>query len=767
MSGSAAQAQQSGTVQTAQQQDAKQRSAKRNKKKPPAAVAQTEQVRNANAQAGPRAATWLDTITIVATKTPERAIDSLAPVSAVSLSQIQGLQPDRVGNVLRTIPGVSLMDRGDEPATSVNIRGLQDFGRVAVVVDGARQNYQRSGHNANGAFFLDPELIGGIDVVRGPSANIYGSGAIGGVVSFRTKDIDDVVRPGERWGVDISGTGGSNQARGMASGFAGIRLNPQNDLFGGVVYRNNSNYKDGDGTIISNSNSEVQAGLLKLTTRPWDGHQIKFGGVAQQFDYSIGQPNRGPTTAAAPLAAIAGSSVYDSTVQNYTGTINWRYSKPDDNLFDWSSTFYGNRTENNQTKTYNNRITTGGGICPLNAPGNDISGCVGDGRGYRLDTIGGDFNNTSRFEMGDWRNAVTVGFDAFNDHVGTFDTRGNSNITTPGGERTVSGAFAQVKSNYSTWLEVIGAARYDRYELSSLTAGSSGDRLSPKITIGVTPVAGFTPYVSYAEGYRAPSITETLIAGSHATGGGPGLFRCLDGRLGLFCFLQNPNLRPEVGKNKEVGVNLKYDGVFTQGDTFRGKLNVFRNDVDDYIDLVASPPEFSLLGPAVGRFSRNYQYQNLPGGARIQGFEGELVYDAGLWFASVAGNYMEGENKLTGVGLSTLIMPRKIATTAGVRFLERRLTLSAQWLSFASNTDVPAGYLPATSGDLLNFYLAYNPTPDIALGFSVENALNKYYRPYAIPGSSTDGTTQNDVLFSSPGPGLTFKGGFRVHFGGA
>jgi hemoglobin/transferrin/lactoferrin receptor protein len=144
-----------------------------------------------------------------------------------------------------------------------------------------------------------------------------------------------------------------------------------------------------------------------------------------------------------------------------------------------------------------------------------------------------------------------------------------------------------------------------------------------------------------------------------------------------------------------------------------------------------------------------------------------MVYDAGLWFVSVAGNYMEGEDKRTGVGLANLIMPRKIATTAGVRFLERRLTLSAQWISFASNADVPAGYLPATSGDLLNFYLAYNPTPDIALNFSVENALNKYYRPYAIPGASTDGQTQNDVLWSSPGPGLTFKGGFRVHFGGA
>ena len=58
----------------------------------------------------------------------------------------------------------------------------------------------------------------------------------------------------------------------------------------------------------------------------------------------------------------------------------------------------------------------------------------------------------------------------------------------------------------------MSAIRYDRYDLDSATVSTGGDRFSPKITVGVTPVAGFTPYVSYAEGYRAPSITETLIA---------------------------------------------------------------------------------------------------------------------------------------------------------------------------------------------------------------------------------------------------------------
>src|SRR4029079_13546763 len=115
------------------------------------------------------------------------------------MEQIQGLQPNRLSDIFYNVPGVSFQERGDDPATVINIRGLQDFGRVAVVIDGARQNFQRTGHNADGVFYLEPELIGGHDGVRGPVANIYGSGAIGGVVSFRTKDVDDVLKAGERW----------------------------------------------------------------------------------------------------------------------------------------------------------------------------------------------------------------------------------------------------------------------------------------------------------------------------------------------------------------------------------------------------------------------------------------------------------------------------------------------------------------------------------------------------------------------------------------
>ena len=762
----------SGFAQTVDQaaqsaRPAKPRQAKRKPAKPQADQQQaSSSVWDARAQAivGLQA---LDTITAAASKTEERAVDALAPVSVVTSAQIEGRQASTIGDLIYNVPGVWVQNRGDEPSTSINIRGLQDFGRVAVVVDGARQNYQRTGHFANGSFFLNPELVSGIDIVRGPTANIYGSGAIGGVASFRTKDIEDVVRAGERWGVDMKTVVGSNYGRALGSAFGGVHVNPNVDVFAGGTYSTQENYKDGTGYEVANTGNRLSSGIAKLTLRPADGHEVKLGTIFQEDLYTVGQPPRKAgdpnSTNANGTNNLGGTSIYKSDVKNYTTTLGWKYNQPDDQLFDWDSKIYWNRTENDQVKTAHTSTTPSaycGGV-----PGNPVSGCIGSTRGYLLDTYGIDLHNTSRFVTGDWRHAVTYGLDAFQDQVSSRDTTGTSEITTPGGKRTVSGGFVQWKTNYTSMLEVISALRYDNYQLSSGSTSSSGDRLSPKITVALVPTAIVTPYVSYAEGYRAPSTTETLITGSH-TSASPfdAFFRCPSGTPGpgadsTFCFVSNPNLRPEVGKNKEIGFNLKKNDLFVAGDTLRGKINIFRNDVENFIDLVnyGAP----LGGP--GGPMPFYQYQNIAE-ARIQGFEAETMYDANLWFFGLSGTYQNGKNVQTGFGLSS-IPPQKITTTAGVRLLDRTLILSMMWTSAIANTDIPTNYLPATSYDLVNLYLQYQPTRDLTLNFSVENLLNQYYRPYALPaGSTTD--TQNDVKWASAGAGLVVKGGLKYHFGG-
>ena len=705
----------------------------------------------------------LDEITVAASKTEERAIDAIAPVSIVTLEEIQKRQASKIGDLIYNLPGVWLQDRGDEPSTSINIRGLQDFGRVAVVVDGARQNYQRTGHFANGSFFLNPELVGGIDIVRGPTANIYGSGAIGGVASFRTKDVQDVVRLGERWGVDTNTVFGTNSGRALGSIFGGAHVNPNVDIFAAGTYSTQNNYKDGTNFEVANTANRLSAGIAKITVRPADGHEVKLGHVFQEDVFNVGQPARraGDPNSTNPNGTnnLGGTSVYRSDVKNYTTTLGWKYAEPGNNLFDWDSKVYWNRTDNDQVKIAHNSAGAVGN-CAGGQPGNSITGCVGDPRGYRIDTIGFDVYNTSRFNAGDVRNALTYGVDGFRDEVSGFDKSGNSNKTTPSGERTVGGGFIQWKANYSSLVEMVAAIRYDNYKLESAIGGSKGDRFSPKITIGLMPAAVLTPYVSYAEGYRSPTITETLVTGAHAATG-PGMGGnsvCPDGSTGFFCFIANPNLRPEVGMNKEVGVNLKKNDLFAIGDSLRGKFNVFQNDVQDFIDAVVFVCPAPLLSC--------YQYRNIAA-AKIRGFEAETLYDANTWFVGVSGSLQEGRNVQTNIGLYS-IPSRKITTTAGLRFFDNRLIVSALWTNVKGNTDIPANYLPATSYDLVNVYLTAKPTKDMSLQFSAENLLNVYYRPYAVPGVDPNpgGGTQNDVKWASAGAGITFKGGLRYHFGG-
>ena len=97
-----------------------------------------------------------------------------------------------------------------------------------------------------------------------------------------------------------------NQGRGLGSLFGAARANQNVDLFAGGIYRAQSDYKDGNGDIVPNSGNKVGSALGKVTVRPADGHEVKLGGLFQDFLYNFGQPNRGPV----PPTSNQGTSVY-------------------------------------------------------------------------------------------------------------------------------------------------------------------------------------------------------------------------------------------------------------------------------------------------------------------------------------------------------------------------------------------------------------------------------------------------------------------------
>jgi hemoglobin/transferrin/lactoferrin receptor protein len=674
----------------------------------------------------------LDPITVVATKVEETVTQALAGVSAVRGDTIDQLQPTRTEDIFFGVPGINFQQRPDDPGIAVNIRGMQDFGRVAVVVDGARQNFQRTGHNADGLVYIDPELIAGADVVRGPVANIYGSGAIGGVVSLRTKDVDDILKPGEKFGGELHGLIGSNQVSGLGSGFFAVRPSPFADAMVGAIGRSQSDYKDGNGNIVPNSHFNTTSEIGKFNLRPADGHEIKLSGLHLDTRYDSGIP-----------VPAHNATVYATNVTNDIATGRWRYNRPDDHAFDFDVTTYWTKTRTEQTKTEGTNSA--------------ITGLLGSQRSFQIETIGVDAHNTSRFETGPFRNALTVGVDAFRDQVTVVDPTGTGDFFTPNGERTVSGAFAQLKASYSSWLEVIGAARYDHYELTGSTGGgSSGDRVSPKVTVGITPISWFTVYGTYAEGYRAPAVTEVFVNGAHP-------------QPAPFILLQNLGLKPEIGKNKEVGINIRQDGLFVQNDALRIKANVFQNDISDFIEQTAVAPGAIAQGGTVctGPFPFGcVQYQNVPS-ARIKGAELEAHYDAGTWFMSLAGSVQKGEN-LTANQPLLKIYPAQLATTVGARFLDRKVTAAVRWLAVAAKDadDIPPGNglaLPTDGFNVVNLYLDYRPNDDTVLAFGIDNLFNEYYVRYLDTRTLSVGGSTTQV--PTPGAGITFKGSLKIRFG--
>ena len=633
----------------------------------------------------------LDTITVVATKTEEKAIDTLAPVSIINQSVIQTMDPKRLQDIFYRTPGVTFQDRGDSPESSINIRGLQDFGRVAVVIDGARQNYQRSGHNANGSFFLEPELLGSVDIVRGPTANIYGSGAIGGVVSFRTKDVQDILRPGEKSALEVGTSVGSNSNRAMGSAFAGAR-SATADVFVGATTRTQSDYKDGDGNLIGNSGNNVSSQIAKITLRPWDGHEFKFGGIAQEDHYNIGQYNRGPIATAAQRALFQGSSVYQSEVKNFTGTAKWTYYKPEDKLLNWDANVYWNQTDNDQVKIAHLSGTIQAGVC--HTPGNNVSGCVGDPRGYFLDTEGFDVHNTSRFDFGDFRNALTFGGDGFQDDVTTTETK--RQFQRDHARRRAHGV-GRLRAMEDELLHLARGGQ--RHSLRQLQAWSNSHAVQWRALLAedhrrrhasprLHAVCELRRRLSCARDHRDADRGRAR----HRRRARPSS-TAPTAPNGLFCFLPNPALRPEIGKNKEAGLNLKYDNIFSQGDSFRGKFNAFRNDLDDYIEARRTArhhaPLASNNSSDTGTFRRRTS----------RALKAKPPYDAGAWFVGVAAQYQRGFNDDTNFGLVN-IQPNKVATTLGLRSPDRMVTIAGTWVSAASNQNInQLRYIPSTSYD--------------------------------------------------------------------
>jgi outer membrane receptor protein involved in Fe transport len=183
-----------------------------------------------------------------------------APANATTIvpkTDIESRQPANLAQALENVAGVAQVSEGQAGVPAV--RGLAR-GRSLILVDGARVSSER--RVGPSATYLDPFLLEGIEVSRGPGSVAYGSDAFGGVIAARTRG----VAPGAPLRVEAIGDYGV----GTPGGRVGVAVSAPIGEAGGFLvsghYRSYGNWDSPEGEVF-NSGFRDSGVLLRAAYR--------------------------------------------------------------------------------------------------------------------------------------------------------------------------------------------------------------------------------------------------------------------------------------------------------------------------------------------------------------------------------------------------------------------------------------------------------------------------------------------------------------------
>jgi len=136
-------------------------------------------------------ASLVDDIVIAANRIEVRFSENSRSIQFIKKEQIEELNATSIAEVLQTVIGVDVRQRGINGVQSdLSIRG-GTFEQVLILVNGIKIIDPQTGHHLmNIPFSLDD--VERIEVLKGPSARIYGANAFTGAVNIITKPKEEI-----------------------------------------------------------------------------------------------------------------------------------------------------------------------------------------------------------------------------------------------------------------------------------------------------------------------------------------------------------------------------------------------------------------------------------------------------------------------------------------------------------------------------------------------------------------------------------------------
>jgi hemoglobin/transferrin/lactoferrin receptor protein len=135
-----------------------------------------------------------DNVVVSASKDEQRLGDMDSSMMLIQDLDIQAMVADSVDDLFQFTPGVTVSGAQNRGSGAINIRGITG-NRVLTQVDGVRQPKELTfGFLGSSRHAVDLNTIKQVEVIPGPASSLYGSDALGGVVSYITKDPADILK---------------------------------------------------------------------------------------------------------------------------------------------------------------------------------------------------------------------------------------------------------------------------------------------------------------------------------------------------------------------------------------------------------------------------------------------------------------------------------------------------------------------------------------------------------------------------------------------
>ena len=636
----------------------------------------------------------LDPVVVTATRTARPLSDVPNTVDAIDRERMDDTLVRDLRDLVRYEPGVSVTSGvGRFGLGDIRIRGLGG-NRVRIQTDGIAVSDAfaiGSFSNAN-RNFVDMDTLERVEIVRGPTSSLYGSDALGGVVSFVTKDPSDYLDAGKDayFGFKLGAEGDwSGLSAGATAAFGGDRWSGlvtvnhrqgqetknqgENDSLGSTRTTPNPQDRDGRSVLTKLVYAPSAVQRFKLTVEGNEDNaetdmlsSLGFQSLTRATNFDVGGDDH------QARARVSFKHEMDDVGAGFADRLDWQVYRQDsettqdtfevrrtaagvnerrDRSFDFDQRQYG--VQANFLKAFGSRVV------------HDLT--------YGLDV--------SRTETRQKRDGL----------VANLDTGGTTNAMLPDvfpvrdfpNSRTTNAAlYVQDEIAFADGgFRLVPGVRVDRYELRPdvdriFAEDNPGVAVTDLSETSVSPKLGavwhFAPkwslFGGYSRGFRAPPYNDVNIGFTNLMFG--------------YTAIANPDLKPETSNGYEAGVRFVGDATYA---SLSGYQNRYRDFIESF-RFVGFDDEGLMVyqsqniadakiygaelkaGVDLGRISAGMDGWSLRGAAAWSRGRDEtedlplqsvdpltaslgVAYDRDAWGAELAGRFAQRKRDLDGLGL--------------------------------------------------------------------------------------------------------------------